>query len=70
MAITQIYKDAEKVVPLFEQTDFEGKTMYWYLVQYELCEILNCSIMEQTIEEKWNGRVQVSCSIIDFSTAY
>jgi len=26
--------------------------------------------MEQTIEEKWNGRVQVSCSIIDYSSPY
>ena len=70
LSVIEIYKDSEKVIPLFEQTDFEGQNCYWYLVKYDLSEILNSSIMEQTIEEKWNGRVQVSCSIFDYSSSY
>ena len=57
VSIVNIYKDSEKVIPLLEQTDFEGQNCYTYLVKYNLNEVLNCSIMEQTIEEKWNGRV-------------
>jgi hypothetical protein len=70
LSIVEIYKDSEKVIPLFEQTDFEGHNCYWYLVKFELSEVLNSSILEQTIEEKWNGRVQVSCSIICYSSPY
>ena len=46
LRIIEIYKDSEKVIPLFEQTDFEGQNCYWYLVKYDLSEILNSSIME------------------------
>lgn len=35
-----------------------------------MSEVLNCSILEQTIEEKWNGRVQVNSSIIEYSSPY
>lgn len=66
----EVYKDSEKVIPMFEQTDFEGQNCYWYLVNYEMSEVLNCSILEQTIEEKWNGRVQVNSSIIEYSSPY
>ena len=64
MSIVHIYKDSEKVIPLFEQTDFEGLNCYWYLVKYELSDVLNSSILEQTIEEKWNGRVQVAAQYL------
>ena len=46
LSIIEIYIDSEKVIPLFEQTDFEGQNCYWYLVKYDLSEILNSSIME------------------------
>jgi hypothetical protein len=70
IGVVQTYKDAEAIIPLFEQTDFEGQNCYYYLSKFELSEILNCPILEQTIEEKWNGRTQVSCSFMDYSTPW
>jgi hypothetical protein len=70
IAVVEIYKDADAVIPLFEQTDFEGQNCYYYLLKFELSEILNCPILEQTIEEKWSGRTQVSSSMFDYSTPW
>ena len=45
--VVNVYIHLEDFIQIIEQSDFEGNDSLWYLMKYELFEILNCQIMDQ-----------------------
>ena len=52
-----------------ESPDIEGRNCFWYLQRFDLFKILDCKIMDKFITEKWNGRVNLNCTLLDYSTS-
>ena len=65
-----VYFNLQDFTQTIEQKDYDGNDCLWYLMKYELFEIINCQIMDQYVQYKWNGKINVNCSIMSYSTGY
>ena len=68
--IVNVYFNLEDFTRVIEQKDYDGNDCLWYLMKFELFEIINCQIIDQYVQYKWNGKTNVNCSIMSYSTAY
>lgn len=63
-------EDVKKMVKLLEQNDYDGNDCFWYLDEYDVYEILDTKIMDRVITAKWEGKYNINCGIMDYSTSY
>lgn len=64
-----IYSDPVEMQILVEQLDYDGNDCLWYLDEYNIYEVLDCRVMDNVINKKWNGKFSINCSIFDYSTS-
>ena len=66
--ISGAFREPNDLIPILEQTDIEGKEFEEYFVEHEMYQILETTIMEKFFSRKWEGRLDISGSIFDYST--
>ena len=65
------YHEPDEFLFLVEQTDFQGNNCLWYLDEYDLYKILDHKIVDNIMNELWQGqKTDVNATIMDYSTAY
>jgi hypothetical protein len=66
----EMYNDPDELQILLEGQDFDGNDIFWYLDEYDMYKILDCRIMDRVIQNKWNGKYDITHSFLDGSIAY
>jgi hypothetical protein len=66
--LINIYNNPKELISLVETHDLNNKEVLYYIHKYDLSIILNSAIFDQYINDKWEGRVRVSGSILNLSS--
>lgn len=45
----EMYNDPKDVLKMCEMTDYEGNSVFWYLDEFDLYNILDCRILDRII---------------------
>lgn len=56
------------MLPIFEQIDLFGNNCLDYIKQFQLYDVLGTELMQNFIDERWNGRVEINSSVFECST--
>jgi hypothetical protein len=70
LQVFNLYHEPNELAPLIEEEDYCAKNVFYYFSKYDMITILQTSIMDRFLSDKWLGRLQSNNSIIDFSSAY
>lgn len=65
----EMYNDVGDLMRMCEATDYQGHDMFWYLDEYDLYNIMDCRIMDNIIQKKWNGKFEINATLQDYSTS-
>lgn len=65
-----IYDSPRQIESLIEQPDLEGRDCFWYLLKYEMYQVLDTKIFDRYVTHKWDGWLEINSSFLEFSTAY
>lgn len=68
--VMETFHSPQDVAPLLERNDLLGNDGYWYLNEFSFYEVMNTRLFDMLVNEKWAGRVEITHSLLDFSTSY
>jgi hypothetical protein len=68
--VAEAYEDPDLLIILMEENDLYGNDCFYYINKFDLSIILNTRIFDEYMTKRWNGRVNVNGSILDFSVPY
>ena len=68
--ILEIYDEVNDMETILEVPDHEGRNCFWFFLNYDLYKILDCKIIDKYISKKWDGRNDVNCTMLNYSTSY
>lgn len=65
-----MYKTLGEIIPILEHINIDGQDTLWYLNEYKMFKILQTTIMDKYISEKWQGFSQNNSDVMDHSLSY
>jgi len=68
--VFNLYHEPNELAPILEEEDYYSRNVFYYFVKYDMMTILQTSIMDRFLTDKWLGRLQLNNKIYEFSSAY
>ena len=70
LQVFNLYHDPIELAPLIEEEDYCARNVFFYFAKYDMMTILQTNIMDRFLIDKWMGRLDITNSILDFSSSY
>ena len=68
--VVKMYKDPSDIIKEFDQPDFVGKSSFHYIKEFDLHKLMNTDSLQELIEERWDGWLDLNYTVFEYSTAY
>ena len=65
-----LYENPEQILQLVKSKDILDNDCLWYLLNYQLYQILDTKIFDLFMMNKWQGWISINSSILQYQTAY
>jgi len=70
LMVFNLYHEPNELAPILEEEDYYSRNVFYYFVKYDMMTILQTSIMDRFLTDKWLGRLHINNKIYEFSSAY
>ena len=57
LQVFNLYHEPNELAPILEEEDYNSKNVFFYFVKYDMMTILQTSIMDRFLTDKWLGRL-------------